>query len=522
MANLVNIFVNDPGTKDAGLEQVALPQGKSPFAIPGWTGAGGLFAPGTLEFQMGQLYVVLTQTYGAWSDFFGGDLTWQPGFAQLPILPRASKDLNAYYDRKGLKFCYAADKITGQTIYTCESGDVIAHECGHAILDTQHPEYWDSLLSETGAFHEAFGDMSALLVALDSPRVRAVMLAENDGDLAKSNTVTRLAEQLARGLSNAGYADAVVSVDALRDVANKFRYRDPDKLPGRTPAARLSSESHNFSRVFSGAFYDMLVGINERLRKENAAVTPDAALAQARGDAGHLLAQGLTLAPKGDALFKTIAVAMLAASQQIDGGKYFATMKKAFVARRLLKGREADAARGTAGVVHTQTSALAGVASVPVTLRPRWELPETRLGEDLPSGIRQWMALHKSDFQLVSEQTRSDQSRVLHYAAPRRVEFTGSALGVANGAQVTMADAVAVQVDREGKVVSSHYHQVDRGQEKRVRDHVAKLVARRRVYEAKQGEAVDPAELIAQKKPYYIAYDEQGNKRIRRAFIACG
>ncbi|MEW5719915.1 MAG: hypothetical protein AB1817_14900, partial [Chloroflexota bacterium] len=306
------------------------------------------------------------------------------------------------------------------------------------------------------------------------------------------------------------------------DVANPFRYRDPDKLPGRTPAARLSSESHNFSRIFSGAFYDVLIGIYERLRKENAAMTPDIALTQARGDAGHLLAQGLVLAPKGDALFKTIAVAMLAASQQISGGKYFAILKKAFVARRLLKGREADAVRETAGAVHTQTSALAGVANVLPALRPRWELPETRLGEDLPSGIRQWMALHKSDFRLVDEQTRSDQSRVLHYAAPRRVEFTGNSLGVANGAQVTMADAVAVQVDRTGKVVASHYHQVDRGQEKRARDHIAKLVARKRVYAAKHGEAVDPAELIAQKKPYYIAYDEQGNKRIRRAFIACG
>jgi G3E family GTPase len=88
--------------------------------------------------------------------------------------------------------------------------------------------------------------------------------------------------------------------------------------------------------------------------------------------------------------------------------------------------------------------------------------------------------------------------------------------------RVTMADAVAVQVDRAGQVVASHYHQVDQGQEKRARDHIAKLVARKRVYETKAGEAVDPAELIAQKKPYYLAYDEQGNKRIRRAFIACG
>ncbi len=522
MANLVNVFIKDPGAKGAGLEQIVPPQGKSPFAIPGWIGVGGLFDPGTPDFEAGQLCVVLTQTYSAWADLFGADFAWQPGLALLPIFPRAGKDFNAYYDRKGLKFFYDADKVTGQTIYTCESGDIIAHECGHAVLDAHHPEYWDSLLSETGAFHEAFGDISAVLVALDNPRVRALMLAENGGDLTKSNAVTRLAEQLACGLFDAGYTDAVVSANALRDVANPFRYRDPDKLPGRAPATRLSSESHNFSRIFSGAFYDVLIGIYEQLRKENAALSPDAALMQARNDAGHLLAQGLMLAPQGDALFKTIAVAVLAASQQDSGGKYFAILKKPFVARRLLKGHEANALRETAGTGHTQTSTRAGVASVPLATRPTWELPTTRIGEDLPSGIRQWMLVHRTEFRLVDERARRDQGRVLHYVAPQRVEFTGDALGVANGAVVTMTSAIAVQVDRDGKIVSSHYHQVDRGQEKRARDHVAKLIARKRVYAAKEGEVVDPAELMAQRKPYYIAYDEQGNKRIRRAFIACG
>ena len=82
----------------------------------------------------------LTQTYDAWADFFGGDFGWQSGFAQLPIFPHADKDFNAYYDRTGLKFVYDAAKVTGQTIHTCESGDIIAHECGHAVLDSQHPE----------------------------------------------------------------------------------------------------------------------------------------------------------------------------------------------------------------------------------------------------------------------------------------------------------------------------------------------------------------------------------------------
>jgi hypothetical protein len=500
--------------------QVIPPQDQSPFAIPGWDGTGGLFPPGTHQFQAGQLHVVLTRTYAMWFDFFDRAWEWQPGFARLPIVPRANEEFNAYYDRTALKFCYATNPLTRETVYTCESSDIIAHECGHAILDAQHPEYWDSLLSETAAFHEAFSDFSALLVALDSPRLRALMLAENDGDLAKSNTVTRLAEQMARGLFDSGFAHAVVSANALRDLVNPFRYRDPSKLPPRTPATRLSSESHNFSRIFSGALYDVLVGIYETLRREGRA--PDDALAEARTITGHLIAQGVLLAPKGDALFKTLAVALLTASLQNFDGKYFPILKRVLVKRRLLKGREATALREMAGIVHTRTSALEGVVTVPLEKRPTWELPTTRVGEDLPSGIRKWIPVPKTEFQLVGEKKRRDQTRLLYYIAPHRVTFTGEALREVSGAQAVLVNAVTVQVNPDGAIVAVHLHQVDRAQERRVRDHIAKLVARKRVYVPPAGASIDVQELIAQRKPYYVAYDEQGNRQIRRAFIACG
>jgi hypothetical protein len=80
---------------------------------------------------------------------------------------------------------------------------------------------------------------------------------------------------------------------------------------------------------------------------------------------------------------------------------------------------------------------------------------------------------------------------------------------------------VAVQVDSDGAVMATQLHQFDRAYEKRVHDHVAKLVARNRVHEARGGEAVDTEKLITQRQPYFIAYDVQGTKRIRRAFIAC-
>lgn len=517
--NLVNIFSNDPNAKGLALEQVEIPEGGSHFVIPGWTGTGGLFDPGTVEFEAGELYVVLNRTYAMWSDFFGAPFTWQPGMGQLPVVPRAGEDFNAYYDRRGLKFFFNVDEKTRQTIYTCESSDISAHECGHAVLDAHHPDYWDSLLAETGAFHESFGDMSAMLLTLDYPKVRAAMLAENVGDLTKSNVVSRLAEQLARGLFDSGYAQAVDSPDALRDAVNKFRYRSPDTLPGRAPASRLSSESHSFSRVFTGAFYDLLMNIYHQLRKENASLSPDAALAQTRNDVGRLLAEGLALAPKGDAAFKTIAASMFTVNAHKFSGKYFDALYKAFVGRRILKASEASKLKATRRAGLTRVSAL-GTTRVEIETPASLENVNVRADAELPAQVRASLKAPKKDFRLVAEDQRPGGGSVLHYRVAREMELKGAGAGVARGATVTLWDSIAVHVAQDGRMISAHHQRTDRAHEKRIRDHVAKLVERGRVYAAQEGERIDPSALIARKQPYYIAYDPDGKKRIHRAFIA--
>ncbi|MBI4790994.1 MAG: hypothetical protein HY782_28525 [Chloroflexi bacterium] len=518
-ARLVNSFANDPGAEELPLAPVPPPAGPAHFAIPGWSGQSGLFLPGTLEFQAGQLAVVLDQVFATWCELFADTVIWQSGVPRLPITPRAGQDLNAYYDRQGLHFFFHADPVTQQTIYTCESSDIVAHECGHAILDAEHPDYWDSLLTETAAFHEAFGDISAILVTLNNPAVRAAILKENAGDLAKSNAVTRIAEQLARGLFNAGKRDAVVSARALRDLADDFSYRDPDQLPPRAPAAKLSSESHSFSRIFSGAFYDLLVGIYEQCLKEDSALVPDVALTQAVNVSGRLLAQGLVLAPKGDAPFKTIAACMFTVNAREFAGQYFGPLRKAFVDRGVLEGGEAETLQQTRGASRTQTSGL-GTASGSIGT-PRLGVAAAQPGEEIPSQIRQWLQLPQLDFRLLADRLKPDRGRVLHYVAPRELWLKGNDLGVAADAIVAVTDAVAINLDDAGQMLSAHQYTVDRAHETRIRNHVANLIQRGRVYAATQGERIDPAVLMERKQPYYVGFDESGQKRIRRGFIAC-
>ncbi len=516
----VNLFSNDPQARGLALEQVEIPEGASRFAIPGWTGAGGLFDPGTPEFQAGALYVVLNRTHQMWVEFFGDPIDWQSRVAQLPVNPRAGKDFNAYYDRTGLKFFYAPDKTTGQPIYTCESADVSAHECGHAILDARHSDYWDSLLAETGAFHEAFGDVSALLLALGDPAVRAAMLEETGGDLAKSNAVTRLAEQLARGLASAGYADAVVSPDALRDFVNQFKYQDPDTLPGRAPAAQLSSESHNFARVFTGAFYDFLVGVYNQLRAEDGSLTDDTALAQARVSAGHILGEGLDLAPRGDAPFKTVALSMFKSNALLFAGKHFDALESAFVGRNIIAASDADRIRSTNGRGHTQTSS--GGETLHKALPARLGTAGVRVGKEFPAEVAASLGLSAREFHLVGELDRSDASRVLDFRKERALELLDDRFGVARGVTLSLQDSVSVLLDWSGKLVASHAQIADVAHEDRIQDHIEKLVARKRVYVGEEGKAIDPNELIERHQPYYVETDAEGKRRLRRGFVACG
>src|SRR5262249_30524837 len=73
-------------------------------------------------------------------------------------------DLNAFYDREGLKFFHGSG--AGRTVFSGESPDIVCHELGHALLDSFKPQLFDAASIEVAAFHESFGDMSAILSAL--------------------------------------------------------------------------------------------------------------------------------------------------------------------------------------------------------------------------------------------------------------------------------------------------------------------------------------------------------------------
>ena len=264
----------------------------------------------------------------------------------IPVRLDDGVDLNAYYARndyppedikQGLSFFHdtVRDVATGRqtTVFSGESPDVVAHELGHAVLDSLKPALFELASIEAAAFHESFGDMSGILTALQLPSVRQAVLEETDGKLQRNSAVSRVAEQL--GFAIRQRNPAAVDRDSLRNAANSFVYVDPLTLPSTGPATQLTRAAHNFSRVFTGAFLEALGGMVTRL----AARPRIDDVEQASADMGRLLAQAAAAAPVGTKFFQSVAEQMVLVDGSTFGGKYAEALTTAFVRRGLMSVR---------------------------------------------------------------------------------------------------------------------------------------------------------------------------------------
>jgi hypothetical protein len=285
------------------------------------------YSPGTPNFRYWATTEAVTRGINFWSSLLPVGTTWSTS-NPMRITLVAGVDLNANYTRvAGLRFYHRV--VHNMDIFSCESPDVACHELGHAILDALKPQLFNAANVETGAFHESFGDMSAILSALQLQSLRAKVLAETGGHINTNSRVSRLAEQL--GWAIRQLAPTAVDQDSLRNAANRFMYRPPSTLPPTAPATQLSSEVHSFSRVFTGAFLDALAGMFKTTGAPN-----EANLRAVSHDMGQLLIDGVHAAPITSNYYSSVAAAMIQADRARFGGKYGRALTGAFVGRAIL------------------------------------------------------------------------------------------------------------------------------------------------------------------------------------------
>jgi hypothetical protein len=223
----------------------------------------------------------------------GREVPWAFEGSRLRILPHASCEPNAFYNRdtRALHFGYFYD-AKGRVIKTALSHDVVAHETAHAVLDGLRPFYLDAHEPDTGAFHEFIGDLAAMLSLFrDQRTVVEVAQGDNFGDLVSS-----LAPQVGAGLY--GKADR----NFLRSARNTLTYDE----------VRNVVEVHKRSQVLTGFAFDVFeaiyhLRIEERKRKAKGPLTRRdrvaALLVAARRNMVRLFVRPLDFLPPGSITF---------------------------------------------------------------------------------------------------------------------------------------------------------------------------------------------------------------------------
>jgi hypothetical protein len=297
-------------------------------AVDGPRPTPGPHAVGTPEFRYWALADALVRGATYWSGQVPAGTTWQPDNGPTLIaVPDEGEDLNAYYDRNGLHFFHGS--VRGTTLFSGESPDVVCHELGHAVLDAVKPQLFEVASTEAAAFHESFGDCSAILSNLQLRSMREAVLAETDGQVSVASRLSRLAEGL--GWAIRQLIPDGTSPDCLRSAVNSFYYTNPALLPPRAPSTSLSSEPHSFSRVFTGGFFRVLGGV---FALQDGGSEAD--LKTAAEDAGMLLIEGARRSPVVPGFMAQVAAHMVTADQQLFGGRYRSAILSGFVGAGVL------------------------------------------------------------------------------------------------------------------------------------------------------------------------------------------
>ena len=228
---------------------------------------------------------------------------------------------NAFYNRQALNFFSNFDQIRQKPVYASSSAKIVFHETGHGVLDSIRPDLWGYTNFEVWAFHEAFGDVMAFLCTMD----HISALASQD---------TRIATYMGLEFGNGIWQAPLGTQRPLRNMADRFDYRDPRTLPKRGSNMELISEPHSFSRVFSCAVYDLYLQIRDVLAMQGG--DPIKAAIEAVETVGRYFIVGSSLAAVNENFYDSVAKAMMFVDFR-EGKKHLSLMNDVFAGHGILK-----------------------------------------------------------------------------------------------------------------------------------------------------------------------------------------
>jgi hypothetical protein len=237
------------------------------------------------------------------AEFWAGrDIPWgQKGV--IKIESQSFIEFNAFYSPSArmIFFGVGAYRKPGETqVRICEgatSWEMAAHESGHAVHHVLKPNGFGRSFSTWG---ESFADQTAMWTSLRDPQRVARVLAETNGNLYTSNSLTRFAEAFG----------AIAGTGApIRDVFNDLRVSD------------TGDEIHDRSVVLTGAIYKVFTLIYDDLRNREG-LDESKAMMQAAKIMGIFLTHTTDYTPEDRPTMEDVGKAYLQVDKEHYGGRY--------------------------------------------------------------------------------------------------------------------------------------------------------------------------------------------------------
>jgi len=271
-------------------------------------------------------FSVILQTLRMWQQTRGKNIPWAwntgGNTTRITCNPRAFSGANAFYSRlgKSLSFGFFIPQGSANQVFTCRSLDVVSHEAGHAVLDGIKPGWLGTgNVAQTGALHEAFGDLTAVFMGLSHFDQVDLVVAMSKANLHDKNFISAVAEQF-------GLSLVPPRLTGLRNADNNLKL------------SQVSNEVHALSQVFTGAIYDILADIfvHERI-KQSGRKELTQILFEVAQHLRKLLLAAIEKAPAVGATFADVANEMIKKSKaQGDPPIYRTFIKNRFTVREVV------------------------------------------------------------------------------------------------------------------------------------------------------------------------------------------
>ncbi len=194
------------------------------------------------EFKSAHMYAVVRRVLDIWEDYFDRTIEWHfaLSFARMELVPLIAWD-NAQSGFGFLEFGYGRKPEGGLDLSRpyCMNFDVLAHELGHSLIfaEVGIPNA-NTNTDEYGGFHEACGDLVALVASLHFDLVVDHLLGSSKGNLFTVNELARIGE-----------------LSKVRQIRNAFNYER---------MSTVTSEPHDLSQPLIGAIFDVFVEVFQK------------------------------------------------------------------------------------------------------------------------------------------------------------------------------------------------------------------------------------------------------------------